>query len=81
MNLGQPRNHSLFETGCNIFIGYWLGVFTQIILFSYLNINISFSQNMILTAIFSFISLIRGYILRRIFNWLHMNHLRKQGYM
>jgi len=78
MNLGQSKKHSIFEAIANIFLGYWIGVLTQIIVFPFFNINISFKENMIITIIFSIVSLVRSYVLRRIFNWFHVIYLCKK---
>lgn len=76
MSIGQPRSHSVFETISNVFIGYWIGVLTQIIIFPLYGIHVSFRDNASITLIFTIISLIRSYVVRRIFNKIHINMKR-----
>ncbi len=79
MNIGQPKKHSAFEAIINIFIGYWIGFLAQIIVFPFYDIKISFMQNITMSIIFTIISLIRSYAIRRIFNNFHLEYLQRKN--
>ena len=64
----QTKKQSFIESCVNVGLGWASGVLSQIILFPFFGIAIPVSQNMILAAWFTFISLIRSYIVRRWFN-------------
>lgn len=58
---------SLLEAITNVAVGYALAVATQSIVLPLFGLRPSLGENMALGAIFTAISLIRGYILRRLF--------------
>ena len=64
----QSRWMSLLEAVTNIVGGYGLAVLTQIIVFPYFGLHASLGENLALGGIFTVLSLIRGYALRRLFN-------------
>jgi hypothetical protein len=65
---GQSIHHSILETITNVVVGYVLAVLTQLIVFPLYGITTTFSQNAQVGIIFTVVSLIRSYVLRRIFN-------------
>lgn len=64
----QLKRHSLIETVISTVVGFLLTLIFQSILFPLYGIHISTSQNLQIVAFMTFISIARGYILRRIFN-------------
>ena len=64
----QSKKHSAMESITNVVTGLILSIVTQMILYPILGIPVSFSQNLIITAVFFVISFIRGYAIRRFFN-------------
>jgi len=64
----QSRWLSFVEAITNIVVGYGLAVLTQIIVFPLFGLHASLGENFLLAMIFTCISLIRGYTLRRVFN-------------
>lgn len=68
--MNQSKKYSLFESFANTIVGLLLSFLTQLIIYPALNISVSIDQNIIITIVFLLISLIRGYIIRRIFNRL-----------
>ena len=64
----QSKKMSLIETCCNIAIGYVVAVLSQIAIFPLFGINIPIHDNLMIGLWFTVISLIRGYVLRRVFN-------------
>lgn len=65
LNLVQTKKQSLYEQFENIAIGYFIAVGSQLLIFPYFNIHITFSENLLLSFYFSLISVARGYLIRR----------------
>ena len=63
----QSRSLSLIEAITNVVVGYVLAVATQIVVFPWFELNPSLGENLTLGLVFTAISLIRGYALRRLF--------------
>ncbi|WP_099863757.1 DUF7220 family protein [Pararhizobium haloflavum] len=63
----QSRAMSLFEAATNVLVGYWLAVATQLVIFPWFGLPARLSDSMAMGAIFTIVSLARGYVLRRIF--------------
>lgn len=68
--LTQSRRASLVESVTNILIGYVVAVSAQAAIFPLFGVYVSVSDNMLIGAMFTVISLVRSYCLRRIFNKL-----------
>jgi len=65
--MSQSRSMSLVEAVTNVAVGYLLAVATQIVVFPWFGLHPSLGDNLALGGIFTAISLIRGYALRRLF--------------
>ena len=63
----QSRHRSLIEAFTNVVVGYALAVVTQIIVFPWFGLQPSLGDNLALGLVFTSISLLRGYALRRLF--------------
>jgi hypothetical protein len=63
----QSRRLSLIEAATNVAVGYVLAVITQILVFPWFGIHPSLGENLALGSVFTTVSLIRGYALRRLF--------------
>ena len=66
----QSKKHSALESITNVVIGLIMSIVTQMILYPILDIPVTFSQNLIITAVFFVLSFVRGYVIRRFFNRL-----------
>ena len=66
--MNQTRIESLLESGVNIFIGYFVALISQILVFPMFDINVPLSVNLWIGAWFTLISLVRSYVIRRWFN-------------
>jgi hypothetical protein len=64
----QTRLGSLIESGINIAIGYVVALASQLLIFPMFDIYIPLSDNMMIGAWFTVISLARSYVIRRWFN-------------
>jgi len=63
----QSRRMSMVEAITNVAVGYALAVVTQIVVFPWFDLHPSLGENLALGGLFTAISLIRGYTLRRLF--------------
>lgn len=68
--MSQSRAMSMLEATSNVALGYVLAVVTQLLAFPVFGLAVSLPQSAMLGAIFSAVSLVRAYGLRRFFNWL-----------
>ncbi len=64
----QSRWMSLVESTTNIVVGYWLAVLTQVIVFPLFGLSVSLGENLGIGAVFTVVSLVRSFTLRRAFN-------------
>ncbi|MGI3213302.1 DUF7220 family protein [Roseovarius tibetensis] len=63
----QSRRVSLVEAITNVIVGYALAVGMQIMVFPWFGLQASLGENLALGGVFTGISLLRGYALRRLF--------------
>lgn len=68
---GQTRKMSLVETILSTAIGYGIAVGTQALVFPLFGLYTSWGDDLGIAAIFTVVSLLRGYAIRRFFNFLH----------
>lgn len=66
----QSRWMSLVESVTNIIVGYCLAVLTQAIVFPMFGLSVSVAENLGIGAVFTVVSLVRSFALRRAFNAL-----------
>lgn len=64
----QSKIQSLIESSSNVFIGFVINFFANLIILPQFGFNITLSQNLALGAIYTIISIARGYVVRRCFN-------------
>jgi hypothetical protein len=70
VSAGQSRLGSLVESCANIAIGYGVALASQLALFPLFDIHIPLSSNLWIGLWFTVISLVRSYLVRRLFNSL-----------
>lgn len=70
MSGGQSRSTSFFETLTGTVLGFILSVAVQRALFPALGHDFAFSENMVVASVFTVVSILRGYTVRRVFNAL-----------
>ena len=66
----QLKKHSFIESVTNVAVGYGVALMSQITIFPMFGISITIADNIIIGALFTIVSIIRSYILRRIFTRL-----------
>ena len=64
----QSKLGSLIESLMNIFIGYFVALASQLVVFPLLDIHVPLSTNLWIGLWFTLISLVRSYVIRRWFN-------------
>jgi len=67
----QSRLMSLVEAIANVAVGFGVAVATQIAAFPLFGLAVSLGDNLAIGCIFTVMSLIRGYLLRRLFERRH----------
>lgn len=67
----QSRLQSFLESVANVVLGYGVALGAQLLVFPLFGIMIPMSSNIAIGIIFTLVSLVRSYFLRRLFNWLH----------
>jgi hypothetical protein len=64
----QSKKFSLIESVTNTIVGFMVSLLIQLAIYPLLKIPVTITQNLLITSIFTIASILRGYILRRIFN-------------
>ena len=67
----QTKTQSMIESLINVVIGYGVALLAQIAVFPLFGIRIPMSDNILIGAIFTVISIARSYAVRRLFNHFH----------
>ena len=67
----QSKKMSLIETLSSVAIGYTISLAAQMIIFPVFNIEVSLTDNLLIGLFFTVVSIIRGYYVRRLFNWIN----------
>lgn len=70
--MGQSKAYSWFETAVNISVGFCVALIAQNIVFPLMGWTVSFGENLVVASFFTIVGVIRMYLLRRFFNWLHI---------
>ena len=63
----QSRTMSLVEAVTNVVVGYVVAVLTQLVVFPLFGLAVSVSENLLIGCIFTAGSIVRSYVLRRLF--------------
>lgn len=66
----QSRIGSLTEAIANVAIGYMVAVATQMVVLPMFGMSGKTQDHLAIAAIFSIVSVVRSYCVRRAFNWL-----------
>jgi len=61
---------SLLESVANVVVGYGVAVVAQIVVFPLFGLEVTLSQNLQIGLVFTGVSLVRSYLLRRAFETL-----------
>jgi magnesium-transporting ATPase (P-type) len=72
----QSRAMSLIEALANVAVGYGVAVLTQIAVFALFGLSVTLTQNLMMGGLFTVVSIIRSYALRRMFERVRICHLQ-----
>ena len=64
----QSKTMSLIESISNVIIGYFVALLSQIIVFPIFDIQTTIQDNLLIGLWFTGISILRSFVLRRIYN-------------
>lgn len=64
----QTKKKSIIETITQTFTGLIVSFAIQLIIYPAMDIPVTIGQNIVITLVFVAASIIRGYVIRRIFN-------------
>ena len=67
-HVGQSKIESLIESIINTSLGFLVALITQILIYPLFDIDVTMGDQSLLALIFTAVSLVRGYIVRRYFN-------------
>ncbi|GIX11774.1 MAG: hypothetical protein KatS3mg116_3484 [Elioraea sp.] len=63
----QSRTMSLIEAVANVAVGFGVAVLAQVVLFPLFGLDVTLTDNLLIGAIFTAVSIVRSYALRRLF--------------
>ena len=64
----QSKKESLIETLTSVFVGWLIGVILNMLVLPLFDYNITVVDSLWVSLIFTVVSVIRGYVIRRFFN-------------
>ena len=64
----QSKRESLIETLTSVFVGWLIGVILNMLVLPLFDYNVSLTDGVLISIIFTAVSVIRSYIIRRWFN-------------
>lgn len=69
--MSQSKTHSVIEAVVNNVIAFGISLGAQLVICPLMGIDVTLKQNIVLILIFTVISIVRTYWVRRFFNWIH----------
>lgn len=69
---GQSKIQSFLESCVNVVVGFGVALLAQVVVFPLFGLQASLSQNLAIGGIFTCVSIIRSYLIRRGFNAFHV---------
>ena len=73
--MNQSRVMSLVESLANVLVGYGVAVATQWAVFPLFGLHTTLHENLVIGMVFTVVSIIRSYVLRRVFEALRVRQL------
>ena len=70
----QSRRMSLVESLANVAVGYGVAVTAQVLVFPLFGLHATLGENLAIGGIFTFVSIVRSYCLRRVFEAWRVSH-------
>ena len=72
----QSRTMSLVESVANVIVGYGIAVATQLLVFPWFGLPARLNDALAIGAIFTVVSILRSFLLRRLFEAIRMRSAR-----
>ena len=70
----QTKRQSLIETLTSVFVGWLIGVILNMLVLPLFDYDITVVDSLLVSLIFTVISVVRGYLIRRFFNSKERNY-------
>ena len=70
----QSKKMSLFEALINVLVGYLVAVIANLTILPAFGYKVTFFDGFAIGLVFTLISLVRAYLIRRIFNYKEINN-------
>ena len=67
-HLRQSRRGSMIEVGINIFIGFWINYFANLLILPMFGLSVTLAENFLLGLAYTLVSVARSYVIRRWFD-------------
>ena len=64
----QSKKQSLIETLTSVFVGWLIGVILNMLVLPLFDYNVSLTDGVLISIIFTAVSVVRSYVVRRFFN-------------
>ena len=64
----QTKRQSLIETLTSVFVGWLIGVILNMLVLPLFDYDVSLTDGVLISIIFTAVSVVRGYLIRRFFN-------------
>ncbi len=77
----QSRLMSLVESMANVLVGYGVAVLTQVVVFPLFGLAVTVTENLLIGLIFTAVSIVRSYALRRGFEALRVRQSARDSSM
>lgn len=71
----QSKRMSMAESLTNVAVGYGIAVATQIMVFPLFGLDVSLADNLAMGSIFTIVSIIRSFTLRRLFEEIRIRRV------
>ena len=75
----QSRLMSSVEAVANVLVGYGVAVLTQLAVFPLFGLNASLGDNLAIGGVFTVVSIVRSFTLRRLFEAIRVGMVRKKA--
>lgn len=70
----------MYESIANVIIGATINVIAQAIVFPWFGYYVTLKTDLLIAAIFTVISIVRSFWLRRLFNHIHIRIIKSYGH-
>jgi hypothetical protein len=75
----QSPAMSFVETSVNVVTGYGLAVLVQLLVFPAFRLHVPFGESLIIGLVFTMVSMVRSYTLRRVFERIRIGGLQREA--